>query len=85
MEAVNRISLVFLLALASWKSDLQEMVRNRQVQFDAWYTVLLAVLLTLAFTIYAGLMIWCVVYKGGTFTGNWEWSLTGVSVRAECV
>lgn len=55
------------------------------VRYDAWYTVLLAVILALAVTIFAGLLIWCVVYKDRSFTGRWNWSWTGVSVNAECV
>lgn len=84
MTLVNRFSTMFLLMLASWKAQFKDMIVQREVRYDAWYTVLLAVLLTLAFTIYAGLTIWCVVYKGGKFTGNWQWSLKGVSVSAEC-
>lgn len=60
------------------------MVEERKVQFDGWFVVLLAVLLTLAFTIFAGLTVWCVVNQKGTFTGNWEWHKWGVSVNAEC-
>lgn len=54
------------------------------VECNAWFLVLLAVLLCLAFTIYAALQIWCVVYKGKTFTGNWKWSIKGTSVSAQC-
>lgn len=54
------------------------------VECNAWFLVLLAVLMCLAFTIYAGLQIWCVVYKGKTFTGKWKWSKHGVEVKAEC-
>ncbi|BCJ60318.1 hypothetical protein Jiend_37400 [Micromonospora endophytica] len=55
------------------------------VRYDAWYVVLLAVILALAVTIFAGLLIWCVVYKDRRFTGNWSWNWSGVSVNAECV
>ncbi|WP_217587601.1 hypothetical protein [Lentibacillus saliphilus] len=81
MALVNRFSLFFVLALATW----QDSVKARKVQFDGWFIVLLAVLLTLAFTIFAGLTIWCLVYQGGSFSGNWEWHRWGVSVKAECV
>jgi hypothetical protein len=33
---VNRFSLIFLLALASWKDNVKAMVEERKVQFDAW-------------------------------------------------
>jgi len=81
---VNRFSLIFLLALASWKDNVKAMVEERKVQFDGWFVILLAVLLTLAFTIFAALTIWCIVYQKGTFTGNWKWYKWGISVYAEC-
>ncbi|HEY4600975.1 MAG TPA: hypothetical protein VIG73_06810 [Cerasibacillus sp.] len=84
MTLVNRFSLMFALMLTSWKDQVMESFEQRKAQFDAWFVVLLAVLLTLAFTIFAGLTIWCLVYKGGQFTGNWEWHKFGVSVKAEC-
>ena len=51
---------------------------------DGWFTIMLAVLLCLAFTIVSALAIWCVTYKGSKFTGNWSWKESGVSVLAEC-
>ena len=63
---------------------MKESAKNVIVECDAWFLVFLAVLLALAFTIYAGLQIWCIVYKGKVFTGNWKWSTKGVSVKAEC-
>ncbi|WP_025027079.1 hypothetical protein [Caldalkalibacillus mannanilyticus] len=84
MSLVNNVGAYLLLLLMSLKEGAIAFMEQKQVRYDAWYVVLLAVLLTLAFTIYAALTIWCVVYKGGAFTGNWEWSLKGVSVRAEC-
>ena len=62
----------------------KELVKDAIVECNAWFLVVLAVLLCLAFTIYAGLQIWCVVYKGKSFTGKWNWSKTGVEVKAEC-
>ena len=62
----------------------KESVKDAIIECNAWFLVLLAVLMVLAFTIYAGLQIWCIVYKGKTFTGNWKWSTHGVSVKAEC-
>ncbi len=48
----------------------KESVKDAIIECNAWFLVLLAVLMVLAFTIYAGLQIWCIVYKGKTFTGN---------------
>lgn len=62
----------------------KEGIRNAIVEYNAWFLILLAVLLSIAFTVYAGLQIWCVVYKGKTFTGKWNWSKNGIEVRAEC-
>ena len=64
--------------------SLKDSVKNAIVECNAWFLVLLAVLMTLAFTIYAGLQIWCVVYQGKTFTGSWHWNKNGVEVKAEC-
>jgi hypothetical protein len=55
------------------------------VRYDAWFLVLLAVLLVLAFVIASALAIWCVMYQRKRFTGRWRWSQWGVSVWAECV
>jgi len=84
MTLVNRLPLLIALTVLSWKSDLTTMIEERKAQYNGWFVVLLAVLLTLAFTIASGLAVWCVVYKGGSFTGNWEWYKWGVSVKAEC-
>lgn len=70
--------------LVTWLNNMKESAKNVIVECDAWFLVFLAVLLALAFTIYAGLQIWCIVYKGKAFTGNWKWSTKGVSVKAEC-
>jgi len=55
------------------------------LRYDAWYVVLLAVILAFAVIISAGLAIWCVVAKNKRFTSNWSWSWTGVSINVECV
>ena len=54
------------------------------VECNAWFLVFAAVLLSLAFSIYAGLTIWCLVYKDRGFTGLWSWSKGHVKVRANC-
>jgi hypothetical protein len=54
------------------------------VRYDAWFLVLLAVLMVLAFAIASALAIWCITNGRGRFTGNWSWNQTGVSVWVEC-
>lgn len=55
------------------------------VRYDAWFLIFTAVILALGATIFAGLIIWCVVYKGKSFTGNWSFKNFGLKVSAECV
>ena len=57
---------------------------RKLVKYDAWFLVLLAVLMTLAFVLVTALAIWCIVYKGKRFIGNWHWGIYGVSVWVEC-
>lgn len=84
MVIANRSTLFIVLVLTSWRDKFITMIKNRTVQYDAWFVILLAVLLVLAFTIASALAIWCVVVKGGSFTGDWQWSKWGVSVKANC-
>lgn len=55
------------------------------VRYDAWYLIFVAVILALGATIYAGLLIWCVVYKDRRFTGSWSFRNFGLQVSAQCV
>lgn len=82
MALANSLWIHAWLYYLSWK---EKAVTRIQERYDAWYVVYFAVLLGLAFTIYAALMIWCVVYKGKSFSGDWHWSWKGVSVKTECV
>ena len=63
---------------------LKKKFENFIVECNAWFLVLLAVLMVIAFTIYAGLQVWCIVYRRKTFTGRWHWNKHGVSVKASC-
>ncbi|WP_202546501.1 hypothetical protein [Streptomyces sp. SID2119] len=54
------------------------------VRYDAWFLVFTAVILGLGATIYAGLVVWCVVYKNKSFTGSWSFKDFGLKVRAQC-
>lgn len=55
------------------------------LRYDAWFLIFVAVVLGLGATIFAGLVVWCVVYKGKRFTGRWSFRNFGLSVYAECV
>ncbi|NJQ01885.1 hypothetical protein HCK00_15425 [Streptomyces sp. PLAI1-29] len=55
------------------------------VRYDAWFLIFTAVILGLGATIFAGLVIWCVVYQDKKFTGNWSFKDFGLKVSAECV
>lgn len=59
-------------------------IDNAIIRCDGWFLVLMAVLLVLAFTIVGALAIWCTVYKGKKFTGNWKWYKWGVEISTEC-
>ena len=65
-------------------NDKFNQLKDKLNSCDGWFTIMLAVLLCLAFTIVSALAIWCVTYKGSKFTGNWSWKESGVSVIAEC-
>ncbi|GAA2633748.1 hypothetical protein [Streptomyces vastus] len=55
------------------------------VRYDAWFLIFTAVILALGATIFAGLVVWCVVKKGKRFSGNWSFKNFGLKVSAECV
>ncbi|EPD52264.1 hypothetical protein MHH33_13970 [Paenisporosarcina sp. FSL H8-0542] len=82
--SINNSLIGILVFLQTMKVKAINSFQKQMVKSDAWFLIFAAVLLGLAFTIFAGLMIWCVVYQGKKFTGNWKWSQWGVSVWAEC-
>ncbi|MER5934941.1 hypothetical protein [Streptomyces sp. NPDC002054] len=55
------------------------------VRYDAWFLVVVAVILALGATVAAGLAVWCVVKQNKSFTGRWEFKNMGLRVRFECV
>lgn len=56
------------------------------VRLDAWWLVLIAVLLVFGVAFLASLALWCFLSNGGRrFSGNWKWGESGVSVWIECV
>jgi len=71
--------------MTSLKNRTIESFEQKLVKCDAWFLVLLAVLMGLAFVIASALAIWCIVYQGKRFTGEWKWNQWGVSVYVECV
>ncbi|MCZ4122374.1 hypothetical protein [Streptomyces sp. H39-S7] len=54
------------------------------VRYDAWFLIFTAVILALGATIFAGLVIWCVVNQHKAFSGNWSFKNWGLKVNAEC-
>lgn len=77
-----------LAVLSATSQTAVERVRERLdsmiVRYDAWFLILLAVLLVLAFVVASALAIWCITNGKGRFSGNWRWDQNGVSVWAEC-
>ncbi|MEU6084993.1 hypothetical protein [Streptomyces sp. NPDC047108] len=55
------------------------------VRYDAWFLIFTAVVLGLGATIFAGLVVWCVVKQNKRFTGEWSFKNFGLKVSAECV
>ena len=53
------------------KNELILGIKNKDLQFNAWFVVLLAA-------------IWGGVNQHGKFTGNWNWHIKGVSLDVEC-
>lgn len=77
---VDRMAVGALSAPARLKNKADELI----VRYDAWFIVLLAVLLVAAFGFFAALSIWCFQQGKGSFSGRWSWSLHGVSLFVEC-
>ncbi|WP_374010154.1 hypothetical protein [Leifsonia sp. LS-T14] len=63
---------------------IREKVDGMIVRYDAWFLVLLAVLMVLAFVIASALAIWCITNGKGRFSGSWKWNQSGVNVWVEC-
>ena len=91
-NAVNYVTSSLFMQLLAFQDVIQKMKSKaidafdeKLVKFDGWFLVLVAILMSLAFTIVAGMAIWCVVYKGKRFSGRWSWSVNGVSIWMECV
>ncbi|MFF0745895.1 hypothetical protein ACFYVL_36435 [Streptomyces sp. NPDC004111] len=54
------------------------------VRYDAWFLIFTAVVLALGATIFAGLVVWCVVKQNKKFSGSWSFKDFGLKVSAEC-
>lgn len=54
------------------------------VRYDAWFLVLLAVLLVAAFGFFVAMSVWCFQQGRFRFTGNWEWGAGYNRVFVEC-
>ncbi|WP_430603421.1 hypothetical protein IGJ02_000876 [Enterococcus sp. DIV0724b] len=81
---MNNVVMQSASVVSSLKESVIRKVDEKIVQYDAWFLVFVAVLLGLAFAIGTALAIWCVVYQGKKFTGNWNWAETGLSINVEC-
>lgn len=83
--AANNVFLWIYTKLVELKNNMIIAFDRKLVRCDAWFLVLLAVLMTLAFVLASAMAVWCVVYKGKKFTGDWNWGKKGVSVNVKCV
>ncbi|WP_250031721.1 hypothetical protein [Paractinoplanes maris] len=63
----------------------QNKIDRALVRFDAWFLVVIAVILVLGATLLAGMAVYCIVKKGMSFTGSWQYKNFGLKVRLECV
>lgn len=77
---VDRMAVSALSAPVRLKNKADELI----VRYDAWFLVLLAVLLVAAFGFFVAMSVWCFQRGKGTFSGNWHWSQHGTSVFIEC-
>lgn len=80
VSMVDRMAVGALSAPARLKNKADELI----VRYDAWFLVLLAVLMVAAFGFFVAMSIWCFQQGKGTFSGGWRWSLHGVSLFVEC-
>ena len=62
--------------------EVRHKVERGIARYDGWHVVALVVLLALAATVVAALMIWCLNTAHGSFTGNF--SNDGWNVNFEC-
>ncbi|MEV0262801.1 hypothetical protein AB0I49_15870 [Streptomyces sp. NPDC050617] len=65
-------------------SSIRAKVDKGLVRYDAWFLIFTAVILGLGATIFAGLVVWCVVKQNKKFTGSWSFKNWGLKVSAEC-
>lgn len=66
-----------------YKEQVVKSIQNREFQFNAWYLVLIGIILALGATVFLGLMVWCVVNGHGSFTGMWKAARKGY-IYAKC-
>ncbi|GAA2171864.1 hypothetical protein GCM10009846_07510 [Agrococcus versicolor] len=81
-------ALVRSVAVQQWWSRKQHLLGTSMdralVRYDAWWLVLVAVILALGATVLIGLAVWCLVTGRGTFTGRFAFARGGVSISVEC-
>lgn len=76
----DRMAVGALSAPARLKNKADELI----VRYDAWFLVLLAVLLILAFVLIAAMAIWCLQQGRSRFSGSWSWGADHNSLFVEC-
>lgn len=64
---------------------LRDKLDSAIVRYDAWFLVLLAVIAGLAAAYFVGMSIYCLVFKGRSFTGSWVWKIIGFQFSVECI
>jgi len=68
------------------KERLTQTLDRALLRLDAWWLVLLAVLLVFGALLLASMAAWCFFANGGRrFSGNWAWGVHGISIWLECV
>jgi hypothetical protein len=81
-------TIVSMIPATPWTAQLAERSKARFdaaiLRYDAWFLVLLAVILAIGVALLAGMAIWCVVYQGKNFTGAWQYKDWGLNVSFEC-
>lgn len=74
------LNLLAQVTAQSMAQKLRNKLDQTTTKFQCVCSVLLIVIIALAVTIIAGIIIWCIVTKGKLFTGLWFWGLWRLSV-----
>lgn len=87
IEKLNYHIIVLFTMIKLFNNDLVKKTKlnfqTKELQFNGWFLVLIAVVLALGATVYLGLMSWCILNGHGSFTGAWKYAKKGY-VMAKC-